>query len=69
MIVVEQGLEAGETVVTDGQMTVIPGGPVQVLTPAAPPTAVAADARPPARQPARRPAAGEQRGRRGHAEC
>jgi multidrug efflux system membrane fusion protein len=37
LVVVEKGLRAGETVVSDGQMTVIPGGPVTVLPPAAPP--------------------------------
>jgi multidrug efflux system membrane fusion protein len=34
MIVVEQGLKAGETVVTDGQMSIIPNFKVRVIAPA-----------------------------------
>lgn len=46
--VVSQGLAAGEVVVTDGQLRVTPGKPVQVKTSAAAPAAVPAAAR---RQP------------------
>jgi multidrug efflux system membrane fusion protein len=35
MVVVETGLKAGETVVTDGQMTLFPNAPVKIIAPAA----------------------------------
>ncbi len=38
MVVVQTGLAAGETVVTDGQMMLFPNAPVKVLPPAAPQT-------------------------------
>jgi hypothetical protein len=33
MLVIDQGLEAGEQVITQGHMTVMPGGLVQVIPP------------------------------------
>jgi len=38
MIVVQSGLKAGETVVTDGQMTLFPNAPVKIIAPALPET-------------------------------
>jgi multidrug efflux system membrane fusion protein len=38
MVVVQTGLRAGETVVTDGQMTLFPNAPVKITNPASPQT-------------------------------
>jgi multidrug efflux system membrane fusion protein len=38
MVVVQTGLKAGETVVTDGQMTLMPDAPVKIIAPASPDT-------------------------------
>jgi multidrug efflux system membrane fusion protein len=49
-VVVEKGLEAGETVVTDGQIRLVPGARVELKPPvgaaAASPTAAPREARP-----------------------
>jgi multidrug efflux system membrane fusion protein len=46
MIVVEHGVAAGENVITNGQMTVIPGGPVHVEAPATQPANAMAEGTP-----------------------